>query len=179
MAPDLGLRIMEDDSEEHPSVELAGDVQDEDLGVDNKQVELLEFTSSFMFPAEYCRGVLEFEEETWELIVLLRDPGGDLTVEVGALPDPPNSFPKGAIEEDDFTGGVELRIIQHEFRIQVFFDKILVLPIRITYRSLPTTVSSDDDESIFEVLTRSNLCTSVFQFNMVCTRRGPSVGSCG
>lgn len=130
MAPDLGLRIMEDDSEEHPSVELAGDVQDGDLGVDNKQVELLEFTSSFMFPAESCRGVLEIEAEaeTWELIVLLSESGEDLTVKFGAQPDPPNSFPKGAAEEDDFTGGVELRIILHESLIQVFFDTILVLP---------------------------------------------------
>ena len=96
MAADLVLRIMEDDSEEHPSVELAGDVQDDDFGVDNKQVELLEFTSSFMFPAECCRGVLEIEAETWELIVLLRESGEDLTVKFGAQPDPPNSLPKGA-----------------------------------------------------------------------------------
>ena len=141
MAPDLGLRIMEDDSEEHPSVELAGDVQDDDLGVDNKQVELLEFTSSIMFPAESCRGVLEIEAEaeTWELIVLLRESGEDLTVKFGAQPDPPNSFPKGAAEEDDFTGGVELRIILHESRIQVFFDTILVLPIRINMQVIANT----------------------------------------
>jgi hypothetical protein len=131
---DLGLRTMEDDCEDHPSMELAGDVQDDDLGVDNKQTESLDFIKSFLFPNECFEGVLEVETEpdTWELI-LLRESGGDLPVKLGAQQNPPNSFPAvGKTEEGDFTGGVELGTILHEPRIQVFFDTILVLPIRIT-----------------------------------------------
>lgn len=129
---DLGLRTMEDDSEDHPSMELAGDVQDGDLGVDNKQIESLDFIKSFLFPNECFEGVLEVETErdTRELTVLLMESGGDLPVKLGAQQNPPYSFPAvGKTEEGDFTGGVELGTILHEPRIQVFFDTILVLPI--------------------------------------------------
>lgn len=126
---DLGLRTMEDDSEDHPSMELAGNVQDDDLGVDNKRIESLDFIKSFLFPDECFKGVLEIETEldTWEVTVLLRESGGDLPVKLGAQQNPPKSFPAVGTTEEG-----ELGTILHEPRIQVFFDRILVLPVRIT-----------------------------------------------
>ena len=122
---DLGLKTMEDDSEDHPSMELAGNVQDDDLGVDKKQIESLDFIKSFLFPNECFKGVLEIKTEldTWEVTVLLRESRGDLPVKLRARQNPPNSLPAvGTTEEGDFTGGVELGTILHEPRIQVFFD---------------------------------------------------------
>ena len=116
---------VDDDSEDHPSMELAGDSQEEWFDMDNEGVDKLGFSNTILSPSEHLRGVLEVEPEAARLLFLesafLLEFEEDFNDE--ALPDGEQEADESLLvvtetEEDDSRDVVEL-VEQHEFPIQI------------------------------------------------------------
>lgn len=123
----MAVEVEEDDSEDHPSMELEGDLLEEWFDMDNKWIEEVGvgLPNLLLLLPENLRGALEVEPEDTILVLLepmllVTELEEDLEDEV--LADSSNEEPltdelllaERETEEDDFVGGVENLVKLHE-----------------------------------------------------------------